>query len=234
LNLGSLFRKSRRNPLEALFFDNRGRLIYKWHHYLEIYHRHFERFRGRSPVVIEIGVYHGGSLQMWRDYFGKGAQIVGVDVDPECRFLAGESINIEIGDQADRAFLAGLRRRYPHVDIVIDDGGHTMVQQITTFEELYPHVQPDGVYLCEDLHTSYQAEYGGGVKREGTYIEYAKGLIDRLHGWHQGETAAADLLTRSTFALHFYESMLVAEKRPIPVPTRSETGTPRHGTAGRA
>ena len=72
MSLASLFGRSRRNPLDALFFDNRGRLIYKWHHYLEIYHRHFAAFRGRSPVVLEIGVFHGGSLQMWHHYFGRG------------------------------------------------------------------------------------------------------------------------------------------------------------------
>jgi hypothetical protein len=227
LRLGDLFRRrARRNPLEEYFFDNPGRLIDKWHHYFEIYHRHFERFRGRSPVVVEIGVFHGGSLQMWRDYFGKGAHIVGVDVNPECRMLAGESMTVLIGDQADRRFLAELRERFPRIDIVIDDGGHTMDQQITTFEELYPHVQPDGVYLCEDLHTSYLAQFGGGHRRDGSFIEYSKALVDGLHGWHWSKGAASDAFTRSTFALHFYDSVLVAEKRPIPPPVHSKTGTP--------
>src|SRR6185369_13635192 len=142
------------NPLSAYFFANTGRLMHKWHHYLDIYHRHFRRFRGRSPVVLEIGVYHGGSLQMWREYFGPGTRIVGLDIDPRCAALAEDGIEILIGDQADRAFLAEVRRRHPHVDIVIDDGGHGMQQQIVSFEELYPHLQPEGIYLCEDMHTS--------------------------------------------------------------------------------
>jgi hypothetical protein len=226
LRLGDLFRKrARRNPLEEYFFNNPGRLIHKWHHYFEIYHRHFERFRGRAPVVVEIGVFHGGSLQMWRDYFGKGAQIVGVDVNPECRMLAGESMTVVIGDQADRRFLAELRGRFPRIDILIDDGGHTMEQQIATFEELYPHVQPNGVYLCEDLHTSYMAEYGGGHLREGTFIERTKGLIDRLHGWYSPAPGVDDF-TRSTFGLHLYDSVMVAEKRPMSPPVHSKTGTP--------
>jgi hypothetical protein len=224
LKLADIFRKrARGNPLEEYFFHNPGRTIHKWHHYFEIYHRHFERFRGRSPVVVEIGVYQGGSLQMWREYFGKGAQIVGVDVDPECRMLAGQSITVLIGDQADRRFLAELRERVPRMDIVIDDGGHTMEQQITTFEELYPHVQPDGIYLCEDLHTSYMAEYGGGYLREGTFVECTKGLIDRLHAWYAAGPEI-DEFTRTTFGLHLYDSVMVAEKRLMKPPVSSKTG----------
>lgn len=216
------------NPLARYFFNNPGRLMQKWHHYFEIYHRHFKSFRGRAPVVLEIGVFHGGSLQMWKEYFGPGAKIVGIDVDPRCRELEEEGISILIGDQADRRFLAEVRRRFPHVDIVIDDGGHLMQQQITSFEELYPHLQPQGIYLCEDIHTSFVPDYGGGYRREGTFLEYGKGLIDRLHAWysHEPERFAVDKLTRSTYALHFYDSVLVVEKRPIEGPQQSLTGKP--------
>jgi Methyltransferase domain len=220
----------RDNPLEEYFFNNPGRLIHKWHHYFEIYHRHFQRFRGRSPVVVEIGVFHGGSLQMWRQYFGEGAGIVGVDVNPACRQLEEAQISVVIGDQADRRFLRELRAGLPRIDIVIDDGGHKMAQQIATFEELYPYLQPEGVYLCEDLHTSYWPDYGGGLRREGTFIEYSKALIDRLHGWHSIDPRlAADEFTRGTFALHYYDSVLVVEKRPIRPPVHSQTGTPSFG-----
>lgn len=216
------------NPLARYFFANPGRLIDKWHHYFEIYHRHFERFRGRSPVVLEIGVFHGGSLQMWKQYFGPGAKIVGVDLEPNCAQFAEPGIEIMIGDQEDRGFLAEIRRRLPRVDIVIDDGGHTMPQQIATFEELYAHVQPEGIYLCEDLHTSYAPQYGGGYRREGSFIELGKGLVDRLHGWYTQEPAlfGVDGFTRSTHALHFYDSILVIEKRPISEPQRSRIGQP--------
>ena len=52
------------NPLERYFRRNHGRLIHKWVHYFDIYDRHFSRFRGRPIVVLEFGVFHGGSLQM--------------------------------------------------------------------------------------------------------------------------------------------------------------------------
>jgi len=217
-----------RNPLEEYFVGNPGRLIHKWHHYFEVYHRHFERFRGRAPVVLEIGVFHGGSLQMWRHYFGAAAAIVGVDIEPACARLAEEQITVVIGDQGDRGFLRELRARFPRVDALIDDGGHTMQQQIATFEELFPHVHPEGVYLCEDLHTSYWPKYGGGLRRPGTFIERSKELIDRLHGWYgkDGSGLAVDDFTRSAHSLHFYDSILVIEKRPVSPPAHSMTGRP--------
>ena len=220
-------RQAEENPLARYFLDNPGRLIQKWHHYFEIYHRHFASFRGRAPVVLEIGVFQGGSLQMWKEYFGPGARIVGLDIDPRCSRFEEEQISVMIGDQADRGFLAEVRRRLPHIDIVIDDGGHTMPQQITSFEELYPHLQPNGVYLCEDIHTSYAPHYGGGYRRAGTFLEYGKGLIDRLYAWYSFEPEfAVDALTRSTYALHFYDSVLVVEKRPMKPPVQSTTGMP--------
>ena len=236
--LESLFRSGRErlpapgaagpNPLAEHFFNNPGRLMQKWHHYFDIYHRHFQFFRGRSPVVLEIGVFHGGSLQMWKKYFGPGAQIVGIDIDPRCRDLEEDGIRVLIGNQADRGFLAGVREQVPHIDIVIDDGGHTMPQQITSFEELYSHIQPNGIYLCEDLHTSYAPNFNGGYRREGTFIEYAKGLVDRLHAWYtfEPERFAVDELTRTTYALHFYDSVLVVEKKPIREPEQSRIGRP--------
>ena len=110
--LGMLRARPTANPLAEYFRNNPGRLIDKWHHYFEIYHRHFAAFRGRSPVVVEIGVYHGGSLEMWRHYFGRGARIVGIDLDPRCRQFEGDRSASMIGDQADRKFLAEVRARY--------------------------------------------------------------------------------------------------------------------------
>ena len=47
------------------------------------------------------------------------------------------SIKIFVGSQSDRNFLRKIKSEIPKVDILIDDGGHTMEQQIVTFEEMY-------------------------------------------------------------------------------------------------
>lgn len=87
--------------LRWYFEHNDGRLIDKWDHYFEVYERHFEPFRGRRPTMLEIGISHGGSLQMWRHYLGPGSTIVGVDIDPRVAALAERGIEIAVGSQAD-------------------------------------------------------------------------------------------------------------------------------------
>lgn len=214
------------NDLEKYFVANSGRMIHKWRHYFEIYERHFARFRGTNVCVVEFGVYQGGSLQMWKHYFGPRAKIIGVDINPHCKRAEEDQIEVIIGDQEDRSFLRSLKERIPRIDILIDDGGHTMAQQIRTFEELFPHIHPEGCYLCEDLHTSYSWFHGGGYRRGGTFIEYSKGLIDGLHAWwSDSRSLRVTEFTRSTHALHFYGSVLVIEKRPMDKPEDAVTGT---------
>jgi hypothetical protein len=215
------------NDLERYVRDNQGRLIDKWWHYLEVYDRHFARFRGTDVHVVEFGVFQGGSLQMWKQYFGPRARIFGVDVNPRCKDLEEHQVEVLIGDQDDRQFLRSVAATIPRIDILIDDGGHRMQQQINTFEELFPHIQPDGVYLCEDLHTSYWPAWDGGYRRAGTFVQYSKDLIDALNAWHVGNSRrlGVSAFTRSAHSLHFYDSMLVIEKRAMPEPTRVRTGT---------
>jgi 23S rRNA U2552 (ribose-2'-O)-methylase RlmE/FtsJ len=210
---------SRVNDLERFFAGNKGGKIHKWKHYFEVYDRHFARFRGTEVHVVEVGVAHGGSLRMWRDYFGRKAHIYGVDVQPDTKAFEDERIRIILGDQSDPAFLRSLVAQIPRIDILIDDGGHTMYQQEVTFKTVFPHVSPNGVYLCEDLHTSYWGDFGGGYKRDGTFIELAKSLVDQINAWHSHspELVVSDF-TRSAYSLNFYDSILVIEKRPIEPP----------------
>lgn len=216
------------NDLERYFYDNSGRVIHKWLHYFEIYDRHFSRFRNKPITIVEIGVFKGGSLQMWKEYFGPQAHIYGIDIDPACKAYEEDRIKVAIGSQEDRKFLQSFAASVPRIDVLIDDGGHTMQQQIVTFEELYPHVDANGVYLCEDLHTSYWSDYGGGHRKSGSFIEYSKALIDQLNAWHARADIGLPLtvtpFTKSTHSLHFYDSILVAEKRPIEPPSHRMTG----------
>ena len=155
----------------------------KWVHYFDIYERHFERFVGQEINILEIGVFNGGSLQMWKHYFEDKATIWGLDINPLCKSLEEEQINIIIGDQGNRDFWNTIKPSLPTFDIIIDDGGHLMHQQKITFEEMFPVLSPHGVYLVEDLHTSYWEEYGGGHKNPNSFIEYSKNLIDTLNAW---------------------------------------------------
>lgn len=201
------------NDLEKFFVHNTGRLVSKWSHYFDVYERHFSRFRGQDIVLVEIGVWHGGSLQMWREYFGQQARIIGIDINPRTKQLEQDGVEIFVGSQSDPHFLQSLRSQIPKIDILIDDGGHMMRQQRIAFDMLFRHVQNNGVYLVEDLHTSYWLKFGGGHNRLGTFIEYSKSLIDRINAHHSEERSLKpDELTKTIASLHFYDSIVVIEK----------------------
>jgi hypothetical protein len=205
------------NDLEQFFFKQEHRMIHKWRHYFEIYDRHFSRFRDRKINILEIGISHGGSIEMWNDYFRGNAMIYALDINPECKKFENEYTKIFIGSQEDKTFLKNMHQSLPPLDILIDDGGHTMKQQKTSFEYLFDKIKEDGVYLCEDLHTSYIKFFGGGLKKKHSFIEFSKNFIDKLNAWHI-KGFPVDGFTKSVYSLHYYDSILVVEKRPMSPP----------------
>ncbi|MFM8892169.1 MAG: class I SAM-dependent methyltransferase [Planctomycetia bacterium] len=210
------------SPLET-YFDGvtEGPGVWKWRHYFDIYHRHLQRFVGRRPVVVEIGVYSGGSLAMWHAYFGAGTHVHGVDIAPACRAYADADTTIHIGDQADPAFWETFRRQVPAVDVHIDDGGHAPEQQMASVEAMLPHIRPGGVYICEDV-----------TGTDNTFQQFVGGLADRLHAYAPtsdgtGHVSPTSAFQASIHSLHVYPFVVVIEKRAGPMPSFS---APRHGT----
>jgi hypothetical protein len=200
--------------LHRYFLNNAHKRLHKWLHYFDIYERHFERFRGTAPVMLEIGVYGGGSLAMWKDYLGPGAKIIGIDIDPSCKVHEGDGIEIFIGSQDDPALIASVLEKYPAFDIVLDDGSHEMRHMIASFNLLYGHVKPRGVYMVEDTHTCYWPEFGGGLKAEASFMEFVKHKMDELNAVHSRDAVPVSDFTRSTDSITSYDSIVVFEKRP--------------------
>lgn len=198
--------------LWSLFYDNSGKDVFKWLHYLPIYEKHFERYVNKSLTILEIGCLHGGSLQLWKRYFGPHVQIVGVDIDEACKNHTEDQIEVRIGSQDDPEFLASVAKEFGPFDIVIDDGSHICEHQIVSFNALYQHVKEDGIYVVEDLHTNYWDEYGGGVERAGSFIELSKKLIDELNAYHSRGALSPNAFTNSIGGIHFYDSMIFFEK----------------------
>lgn len=197
-----------------IFENHNGRMIDKWDHYFEIYDRYFSNYRDKPVRMLEIGVSEGGSLQVWRKYFGEQAEIFGVDIIPACKQFEDEKTKIFIGSQEDKVFLAELKSKLPLLDILIDDGGHTMKQQIISFDFLFSQVKDGGIYLVEDTHTSYWREWKGGYKRRGSFIEYAKNLVDQIYAWHiRNNKVTVNFITENVHAISFYDSVVVIEKK---------------------
>lgn len=213
------------DELSNFFFNEQHRLIHKWKHYFEIYDRHFHPYKNKKINFLEIGISHGGSLEMWNSYFKKNVNIYAVDINPECKKFESDNIKVFIGSQEDENFLIHLKNNIPPIDILVDDGGHTMKQQIITFDNLFDHVTENGIYLVEDLHTSYWKYFGGGYKKKRSFIEYSKNFIDKLHAWHTKDIEV-DNVTKNTHSLHFYDSILVIEKRKMEKPFDIKAGIP--------
>lgn len=200
------------NWLESYFLENRDRKIHKWWHYFEVYEKHFSALRNKSPRVLEIGVWNGGSTKMWSDYFGPGSLIIGLDNDPRCAGLQEPGISIEIGSQDDREFLQQIAKKYGPFDIIIDDGGHLMHQQIISLETLFPYLKEGGVYLCEDTHTSYWPAYNGGLNVSDSFTNYCKRLTDRLN-YQYSDEFPEDYWAHTIWSMHFYDSIIILDKR---------------------
>ena len=203
------------DSLLSYFIKNGDVGIHKWIDYFEIYHRFFSRFRGSDIKFLEIGVQNGGSAKMWANYFGRSAKIIGIDIDPQCKNLESENLEIWIGDQADPNFLAKVIEAHPNFDIVLDDGGHTMAQQLTSFYTLFPNLNNGGLYLCEDTHTSYFPSHGGGFGSKETFHEHMKMLIDGMHAWYFSPVSnlPKEYWANHLYSLSFFDSIVVAEKR---------------------
>jgi 23S rRNA U2552 (ribose-2'-O)-methylase RlmE/FtsJ len=209
------------------YFNNNqnNNMIDKWLHYFDIYETHFNKFVDKKIKVLEIGIWQGGSLKMWKDYFGNNATIVGVDIEPICKMFEEDRIKIYIGDQANPDFLKSIIKNEENFDIIIDDGGHFMDQQIISFKELYSSLNDGGVYLCDDLHTNYWKRYNAGYKRSNTFIEYVKNLIDELNAYYSetNELVVTDF-TKNTTGIHIYDSVVVFDKQKRDKPTSKTIG----------
>lgn len=213
--------------LFEIFDTHNGDEIYKWDHYFRIYEQHLAKFRNSvEPItVIEIGVLYGGSLQMWQEYFGINATIVGIDIYKECKKYETDNIKIRIGSQADKEFLNELVQEFPKIDVIIDDGSHRVTHQKITFKHLFPHLKIGGVYIIEDTHSSYWVSFGGGLKRNGSLIEYSKSLIDSIHArYSEQKSFKTDYYTEYISGIHFYDSIICIDKEKTFKPTTLNRG----------
>jgi hypothetical protein len=123
---------------------------------------------------LEIGVSKGGSLDMWRSYFGPEAVIYGIDIDEACAQFDGRSAQVRIGSQDDPAFLASVVAEMGGVDVVLDDGSHDSRHIRASLDVLFPLLSEGGVYMMEDLHAAYWVSHSGGYRRPSSIMETVK------------------------------------------------------------
>lgn len=155
------------------------------HDFLPFYENYLNKYRHKKIRLLEIGIggiahaqgiapssalagYGGSSLRTWEEYFPE-AEIYGLDIDNSCLEYIYKTKRVKtiIGDQTDRTFLDSIEGEF---DIIIDDGGHCMNQQMISFGCLFKKIKPGGVYIIEDLHTSLMPEFGGNLSNKDTVL----------------------------------------------------------------
>ncbi len=199
--------------LGEIFLSNKGELVHKWVHYLPIYEKLFSPFIGTAVRILEIGVSKGGSLKLWREFFGQKASIFGIDIDPKCEAYDGKYGQVRIGSQTDPEFLKRVVSEIGGVDIVLDDGSHVASHQKLSFNVLFPLLSEGGLYLIEDLHTAYWPRFGGGLKRNGTAIEFLKAKVDEIHEHYYRPHLNRPETMPDIESIQFFDSMAAIVKR---------------------
>jgi len=150
--------------------------------YTPNYELFFEQIRYDNLKILELGIGPPkyGSLILWENYF-PNADIYAVDILDECKKYKGRT-KVIIGNLDDRTFLDSLiQQTGGEFDIIIDDAGHHVVQQKNLFNYLFKHVKDGGIYIVEDLGTSYLGQFGGGYRKADSMIEFLKSLVDSVN-----------------------------------------------------
>ena len=170
------------DPRALQCFENSDKFSVKASSYFPVYDKIFEGYVGKKITFVEVGVAYGGSLQMWREYFGPDARIIGIDLydgTPEVREallkakeeLERDGFEIHVGNQGDPGFWRAFFDKVGKVDIILDDGSHCYTEQIVTAECTVDHIRDGGLLVVEDVWSSFKREYGGPSRR--SFFSYA-------------------------------------------------------------
>lgn len=202
----------------------------EFHDYMTVYAPLFATYKDKPINFLEIGIYKGDSVKLWEKYF-TNASLHFIDITDANIQYYSDRAHYHFLDQTNAIALNQFGNSFGAFDIIIDDGGHTMEQQITSFKTLFDHVKPGGLYIIEDIQTSYWKSYGGGgtqifpLAGENTTVGFLKKLVDDLNmvpakfkfanidRLGVKELALLTPLQQQIKAVHFYPCICVIEKR---------------------
>lgn len=161
---------------------------------------------GTQFTFVEVGVLDGGSLFMWRDFFGNKARIIGIDLNPSALKWAESGFEIYIGDQTDKNFWENFYKRVGNVDVLLDDGGHMNDQQTVTVLASLPHINDGGILMVEDTCTSYMKF---DAFKKYSFISHMKREIDSLHSRSPELDSLDTGFTDNVHSITFFENICV-------------------------
>lgn len=188
----------------------------KLNHYFQIYEDILNCYIGKPVTLVEIGVKDGGSLELWREYLGVNARIVGIDLNPEAKKFEKNGFEIFIGDQGSENDLKKIFNQIGHIDIIIDDGGHQSHQQINTFIQGLYHIKERGVIIIEDTHSNFLKDLN---TTRYSFLNFSKQITDllflRVYNYYQQRSQKTiksrlnDLVKGKLYNVQFFTSITV-------------------------
>lgn len=196
--------------LKTIFDNHTDKFCGKWTHYFDAYERHLGRFVGQEFTLFEIGIANGGSLQIWKKYFGPKVRIVGIDIDPRTIYQE-EQIQTFCGSQSDFNFLIDVVSKTGTPDVIIDDGSHDQLDVLNSYSILYPKLNNNGVYIVEDAHTAYSFNHSGGITSPINFITVASKFAHDVNLQWIGTPYTPSVSDLKSIS--FYDSMVVLEKQ---------------------
>ena len=194
--------------------------------YFDVYDDLLKKYVDQEIVFVEVGILNGGSLFMWRDFFGPKARIIGIDLNPEVKRFEKDGFEIFVGDQEKPSFWKDFFKKVGKIDILLDDGGHTNNQQIITTQNSIENINDSGLLIVEDTHASYMKEFGN--PSQDSFVNYAKKNIDYINYRFPNIGEIKELFYNNVFSIIFYESIICYKinrkicKKNIPVKNQGE------------
>lgn len=223
-NLVSLQYENAYEYLDRLAIEANTDKSSNYHNYTAIYAKYFDQIKNDPIKFLEIGIYQGNSVKLWENYF-KNADLHFFDITfGAVQYFSKRSSYYLVNQENPEDLLSFIRLFGGDFDVIIDDGGHTMQQQIVSFQTLFPFVKSGGIYVIEDLHTSYWSHFGGGG-HENTTIAFLKNLVDDVNFVGNSTTKARhihldpafeqtlNIYQRDIESIHFYDSVAIILKR---------------------
>jgi hypothetical protein len=161
----------------------------QFHNYCRQYDRLVSEYRDKPIKLLEIGIFRGESLKIWREVFPTATAIVGVDITPETKQYEDISHNIfvEIGNATQSIVMRQLHEKYGPFDIIIDDGSHVNRDVIISFESLFPLLNDKGLYIIEDTICYKSHSYID--KSYPNHLDYFCKYIPFLNQWRLDSTS---------------------------------------------
>ena len=210
------------NELDEIAIKNNTDKSSIHHNYTKNYYDYFKNLKNEKLNLLEIGVNKGSSLRMWKEFF-PNSNIFGIDIGNRSKQYEEDRISIFIGKQENKIFLESVVSQIKKIDIIIDDGSHMCNHQIESFNCLFKYLSSDGIYVIEDCNTSYWSDFGGGLNKPSTCVEYFKNRVDdvNMNGYQHSKKrhiANRDMLLmdksspnefeKTIKSIHFYCGMI--------------------------